>query len=90
MGNILERYDQEHSEKIPARVIEAPAEGRLIQWVFRYSGGRIHDAKQAVFVLLGMCAFLILIAVYFFIGSVAGNTIDTSKGIIRATPGINR
>jgi hypothetical protein len=76
--DILEQYEKENpqiSSQSAQRNIsqEFQDEGFLIQWVMRVSGGRIHDAKQANYVLLGFAVIMIVVSLFLFFGMGSGS-----------------
>lgn len=69
--DILEQYEKENPQ-ISSQPDqwdmsqEFQDESFLIQWVMRVSGGRIHDTKQAIYVLLGFAVIMILFSILLF------------------------
>jgi len=76
--DILEQYEKENPQDAsrPAQwdvSQEFQDESFLIQWVMRLSGGRIHDAKQANYVLLGFAVIMIVISIFLLFGTGLGS-----------------
>jgi len=59
------------SQQIPA----------IVRWTIKYSGGYVRDEKQAEYVLLGLVAFAVVLAILFFQSS-RSNTQEESRAVI--------
>ncbi len=85
--DLLEQYKQQNPEafreKKPAPM--ADAYGReystLVAFVMRFSGGRIRDAKQASYVLLGIAGVIAVVSLLFFTG-IPGTSAPTQLNTI--------
>lgn len=90
--DILEQYEKENSQTSsqPAQwnvPQEFQDESFLIQWVMRVSGRRIHDIKQANYVLLFVAGVIIVISsVFILFGSGSGIKQPTKELINRPQP----
>ena len=76
--DILEQYEKENPQISPQPAQwgvsqEFQDESFLIQWVMRLSSGRIHDIKQANYVLLGFAVIMIVISLFLFFGTGSGS-----------------
>jgi len=70
--------------RMPRYKAEPP---KVVQWVMKYSGGLVKDARQASYVLLGLAAVAIIISLLLMFG-LPGSSAPTKPLLREAHPGI--
>jgi len=59
----MEDIQYETNPQLQSRLSQKNDLPKIIQWIIRYSGGRINNEKTATYVLLGFVVVIVLIAV---------------------------
>lgn len=84
--DILKRYEERQPRAAqPAPRAAAGSEyGFLVRAVMRLSGGRIHEVRQANYILLGVATVAVILSLVLLFSGGEGTTLDIEK--IIATP----
>ena len=82
--DILGKYEQDHPQALVQQPSSnaVPSEGFLIRFVMKFSGGKIHDRRQALMILLIVAGIALFIAVLLIFQS----TGVTQHPIVNAPP----
>ena len=63
-----------------------PGTPKIIQWVFKYSGGLVKDEKQANYVLFGFVAMAVVIMLFLIFGGGGSKSQNPGKETFKNAP----